>query len=108
MVPLTYAGLGKAARSSNIDREARDDLYKSKVWILFLTADRRAPIADHWALPELNHKGDRVILAYAVGSILARKELTRLALPVNVVFVSDEREFSADLKQQLENLLASQ
>ena len=106
LIPLTYAGLRTAARDSNINREARDDLYKSKVWILFLAADKAVAITDHWALPEVNHKGDKVLLVYAVDTI-SRKELAQLALPVNVVSVKDAPQFSADLKQQLENLLGS-
>ena len=107
LVPITFSGLGSKTRRSNVDREARDGLYSSKLWILLLTAKKKVPITDSWLLPELDQRGNRMLLLYAIGTIAARRELPKLSLPVSVVFVSDERQFAIDLRERIEALLSS-
>lgn len=55
--PVSYAGITRAARSSNLDREIRDDFFSAEAVVLVFSEATAGcfPVADHWAIDELRH-----------------------------------------------------
>lgn len=94
LVPITYCGAGTHVERSSLDREIRDDLYRSKLAVVRLGPP--APL-DNWALLECEtgpkHGVD--FLIYSIGTV-PDGELVRAAKVVSTL-----EDFSARLRQDL-------
>lgn len=107
LTPLVYGGAGLGARNSNIDKEIRDDFYKSKVVVLLIgEGGKWMSIEDNWALPELETAISKGIdcLVY-ITSGLTELGIRRLHLTSSVIAVNNEKHFESSLKQNLERLM---
>jgi hypothetical protein len=55
LVPVSYGGVGRIVRDSNVDREIRDDFYGAQAIVLYFgdPKDDGNDYENHWVLPEI-------------------------------------------------------
>ena len=98
LVPIIWGGAGMGIELSSPDREARDDLYRSKVVVVRLGPPA---LLDNWALLEretgLKHGID--FLVYSTDTV------PDVGLSQVAVLVSAPEVFSARLRQDLIELI---
>ncbi len=104
LVPVTYAGAGLEISKSNLDREIREDFYKARLIVLFLESGQSRPIADNWALAELQHRPNISLIVYATAGT-PKMDIDQLHLPESPIFVGDEAEFMKDFRRRIEQLM---
>ena len=107
LTPFVYGGTGLDVKKSNLDREIRDDFYKSKVAVLLLgTGQGWSSIEDNLAIPELPHAiSFRIVCFVYVTAETSKEEIKKLNLPVEVIKVRDKEHFEASLRKNLEQLM---
>jgi hypothetical protein len=102
-VPLIYRGITLTTRTSSVDREIREDFYKSKIVILLLgVGNGWLDMRDNWVFPELAYAASAGmrILAYLTEEV-GQTEVDSLGLPVSYGIVGDEASFAKLLAEDL-------
>lgn len=114
LTPLVYAGVGLEVRKSSLDKEIRDDFYRSKVVVVLVGSHKGwKNSGDCWALPELavaESKGIDVLI-YAVSDTAGNDALALLSpthesKPLSFTEVANTDEFETALQDHLQDLIA--
>lgn len=101
-----YPSISLKIRESNLDAETREDFYKAKVVILVLGKGKDwHELCDNWAIPELDHASKYGIkfLIYTTAK-LTKDEVEKIRLPVNPIFIRNQKHFKTILRDDLEGL----
>jgi len=107
-VPLIYRRIRLTTRASSVDREIREDFYKSKIVVVLLgIGDDWLDIRDNWVFPELAYAASAGmrILAYVTEEV-RQTEVDSLGLPVSCGTVADEASFAKLLAEDLRGYTA--
>ena len=107
LVATIYDGLTASSRASTLDREARDDFYKSKVAVLlFSSTGPDQHFEDHWGLPELS-VAERCGLELLVYVVASAAEVLPETLDTKVSSrVTGPSEFGSALRDDLLGMMA--
>ncbi|RJR46748.1 MAG: hypothetical protein C4576_10580 [Desulfobacteraceae bacterium] len=107
LIPLVYIGAGTDVRNSSLDREIREDFYRSKAAIIVLGKGKTwRELGDMWVLPELHSAFSTGLecLVYRTMDV-NDEEIERLRLPVKTVEISGEDDFRAAIGRDLKRLV---
>jgi hypothetical protein len=98
LVPIIYCGARTRVEHSSLDREIRDDLYRSKLAVVRLGP---SALLDNWALleRETGPKHGVDFLIYSMGTV-PDADLAQVAIVVSTL-----EDFSARLRQDLTKLI---
>jgi hypothetical protein len=103
--PVHYSGVGVAVRTSNQDKQLRDDFYEAIVAVIRLAGNE--PL-DNWAVPEFNHcqtVGKR-LLVYLDGLSAQARSTVNANITTHCIEIGGIDDFRRDLPESLRRLLS--
>jgi len=103
LTPFVYENIELNAKSSNLDKEIRDDFYESKIAIIVLGMQKGGKeIGNNWAIPELSSAISIGIKCFVyILAKITKKEIEVLNLPLDPIIITDERDFESKLERDL-------